>query len=250
MKIRNLLTGGCVLGALLSTAVSATPVLGIGSMYDVITLDAQSMTKRIYNTGTSTAFSRVDVLEIDPTNMKGNAETPQKEIIADNINKNRLIVTPSRLIIPPGGFQSVRIIWPGDRKVEKYFRVRFTPVVPQANDSFGLDQKAVSEYRKNSLKAGVNVLTGYGTIVIVQPEKPVFNSIFDQSKKGVITVRNNGNTTISLDNIRQCKSAKTDCGNSNREFIIPGKSKALNVQPGYQIYFTLIEGGNKKELVI
>ncbi len=225
MKFRILLSGGCVLGALLSTGVLATPVLGIGSMYDVITPDSQSMTKRIYNTGTSTAFSRVDVLEIDPTKTKGTAETPQREIISDNINKNRLIVTPSRLIIPPGGGQSVRIIWPGDRKVERFFRVRFTPVVPQANDSFGLDQKAVSEYRKNTLKAGVNVLTGYGTIVIVQPEKPVFNSKFDQSKKGIITVRNNGNATISLDNIRQCKSGKTDCGNASREFIIPGKGR-------------------------
>lgn len=103
MKFRILLSGGCVLGALLSTGVLATPVLGIGSMYDVITPDSQSMTKRIYNTGTSTAFSRVDVLEIDPTKTKGTAETPQREIISDNINKNRLIVTPSRLIIPPGG---------------------------------------------------------------------------------------------------------------------------------------------------
>lgn len=227
---------------------SATPVIGIGSMYDVLTPGTQSMTKRIYNTGDSTAFVRVELLEIHPKNTKESVETPQKGLSGTTLEQDRLIVTPQRLIIPPSGFQSVRILWSGSRDKERYFRVRFTPVMPESDDSFGLDKTAANEYRKNTLQAGLNVLTGYGTVVIIQPDKPVFNSDINDTAAGVITVKNNGNATISLDNIRHCKSANTDCGTVTREFILPGKSKSVDKKSGYKTNFTLIEGSSKRVL--
>jgi len=226
----------------------ATPVIGIGSMYDVLTPDTQSMTKRIYNTGDSTAFVRVDLLEIKPGRKTGETEVPQKELSGKTPERNRLIVTPQRLIIPPAGFQTVRILWPGERESERYFRVRFTPVMPEADDSFGLDKKAMSEYRKDTLHAGLNVLTGYGTIVIIQPGKPQFNTITDSTGAAGITVKNNGNATVSLDNIRQCKTANTDCGAVTREFILPGRTLTVEKKAGYKTNFTLIEGNSKRVL--
>lgn len=222
----------------------ATPVIGIGSMYDVMTPGMQSITKRIYNTGDSTAFVRVEILEIYPKNQK---EVPQKELSGATLERDRLIVTPLRLIIPPTGFQAVRILWPGGRDKERYFRVRFTPVMPETDDSFGLDKTAVSEYRKDTLRAGLNVLTGYGTIVIVQPDRPIFNTVIDDAADSV-TVRNNGNTTVSLDNVRQCKSANTDCGAVTREFILPGRTHDVQKKVGFKTNFTLIEGNNKQAL--
>jgi len=145
--------------------------------------------------------------------------------------RNRLIVTPRRLIIPSAVFQTVRILWPGERESERYFRVRFTPVMPEADDSFGLDKKAMSEYRKDNLHAGINILTGYGTIVIIQPGKPQFNTITDSIGAAGITVKNNGNATVSLDNIRQCKTANTDCGAVTREFILAGRTLTVEKKP-------------------
>jgi P pilus assembly chaperone PapD len=234
--------------SVLSASAHATPVIGIGSMYDVMTPEMQSMTKRIYNTGDSTAFVRVEILEINPANKQMKSEVPQKELSGATPERNRLIVTPQRLIIPPAGFQAVRILWPGERKNERYFRIRFTPVMPETDDSFGLDQKAVSEYRKNTLHAGLNVLTGYGTIVIVQPEKPQFNTVIDSAGTAGITIKNNGNATVSLDNIRQCKAANTDCGTVTREFILPGRTHVVQKKDGYKTNFTLIEGNNKRAL--
>ncbi|MGG1905405.1 hypothetical protein ABFY47_25115 [Enterobacter ludwigii] len=241
-------TGTIILALSILPPAYATPVIGIGSMYDVLTPDMQSMTKRIYNTGDSTAFVRVELLEIKPGRKNGETEVPQKELSGKTPERNRLIVTPQRLIIPPAGFQVVRILWPGERGSERYFRVRFTPVMPETDDSFGLDKKAVSEYRKNTLHAGLNVLTGYGTIVIVQPEKPQFNTIIDSAGTAGVTVKNNGNATVSLDNIRQCKTANTDCGAVTREFILPGRTHAVGKKAGYKTNFTLIEGDNKRAL--
>lgn len=241
-------TGAIILALSLLSSAYATPVIGIGSMYDVLTPDMQSMTKRIYNTGDSTAFVRVELLEIKPDRNSGGAEVAQKELSGTTPERNRLIVTPQRLIIPPASFQAVRILWPGERESERYFRVRFTPVMPEANDSFGLDKKAMSEYRKDTLHAGLNVLTGYGTIVIVQPEKPRFNTAIDSAGAAGITVKNNGNATVSLDNIRQCRTANTDCGAVTREFILPGRTLTVDKKAGYKTNFTLIEGNNKRTL--
>lgn len=216
-------------------------------MYDVLTPGMQSMTKRIYNTGDSTAFVRVELFEIHPGSNKGE-EVPQKELSGTVPERNRLIVTPQRLIIPPAGFQAIRILWPGDRVDERYFRVRFIPVMPENDDGFGLDKAAVSEYRKKNLMAGLNVLTGYGTIVIVQPDKPVFNTIINDTPSDSVTIRNNGNTTVSLDNIRQCKAANTDCGANSREFILPGRVHVMQKRAGYKTNFTLIEGNNRRVL--
>lgn len=248
--LKNILiiAGACALAFGVIRTANATPVIGIGSMYDVLTPGTQSMTKRIYNTGDSTAFVRVELLEIHPGNTRESVEAPQKELSGTTLEQDRLIVTPQRLIIPPSGFQAVRILWPGSRDKERYFRVRFTPVMPESDDSFGLDKTAAKEYRKNTLQAGLNVLTGYGTIVIIQPDKPVFNSAINDAVAGEITVKNNGNATISLDNIRHCKSANTDCGTVTREFILPGKSKSVDKKSGYKTNFTLIEGSSKRVL--
>jgi len=240
----------CTCTAVISTipTVSATPVIGIGSMYDVLTTGTQSIAKRIYNSGDSTAFVRVEILQIHPGKINEAKETPQKEVSGNTLEKDRLIVTPLRMIIPPSGFQSVRILWPGDRSVERYFRVRFTPVMPELNDGFGLDPHSAGEYRKTTLKAGLNVLTGYGTIVVIQPDNPVFNTVVDNADPGKVTVSNAGNATISLDNVRSCKSAVSDCGEITREFIFPGKSKSVVKKSGYKTNFTLIEGNTKRAL--
>ncbi|WP_333781666.1 hypothetical protein [Kosakonia pseudosacchari] len=226
----------------------ALPEIGIGSMYDTLTPDKQSIAKRIYNTGTSTAFVRVDMLEVNIDKSGKVVELPLKELSGNSLQKDRLIVTPLRMIIPPGGFQSVRIMWPGDRSVEKYYRVRFIPVLPKTDDGFGLSNKEVDDYRKKALSAGLNVLSGYGTLVIVLPTKPVFSTQIESSSPSAIRVTNKGTATIVLENIRNCTSAGTECDSAKRLFILPGKTKEIDKSKGRTTLFTLIEGENQKKL--
>lgn len=246
MKSLKTLLCASTLFIFMAKPAGAAPSIGIGSMYDVLTSDAQSMTKRIYNTGDSTAFVRVDLHDVHPGIRKAEAQPSSNNVLTDVLDKNRLIVTPQRLIIPPGSFQSVRILWPGSREKERYFRIRFTPVMPEDSDSFGLDKNAVDEYRKTALHAGLNVLTGYGTVVIIQPDQAIFKTIVDESTSGSITIRNAGNATVSLDNLRHCKSINRECEAATREFILPGRILTVKKQTGYSINFTLIEGSNKR----
>ncbi|MDF7340165.1 hypothetical protein NFG14_18585, partial [Proteus mirabilis] len=52
-----------------------------------------------------------------------------------------------RLIIPPSGFQTVRILWSGARDKERYFRIRLTPVLPEENDGFGMSKDEITQYK-------------------------------------------------------------------------------------------------------
>ena len=250
MRLINKLTviSSLIMATVASLPASSAPQIGISSMYDIIFPGSQSITKRIHNTGDATAFVRVDILEMNPENTKEQAELPQKELTGNKLERNRLLVTPQRLIISPDGFSVVRAFWPGERDKERYFRVRFAPVLPEADDSFGLDKEAISEYRKNTLHAGLNVLTGYGTIVIVQPDNPTFKTVIDEKAVGTVNVRNDGNATIALDNLRQCKAVRTDCSVATREIILPGRSHAIKRSAGHKISFTLIEGNDSKVL--
>ncbi|MDT9091332.1 hypothetical protein RSW97_25460, partial [Escherichia coli] len=47
-----------------------------------------------------------------------------------------LVASPSRLIIPANGVQATRLLFMGERDRERYFRIRFIPVLPKAEDGF------------------------------------------------------------------------------------------------------------------
>ncbi|WP_193353199.1 hypothetical protein [Candidatus Regiella insecticola] len=176
-------------------------------MYDMLMPGESTLTKRIYNSGSSTAFVRVDILEIT-LGEKKNTETPIIQVKNNKVNKETLIVTPQRLIIPPSGFQYVRLIFPGKRDRERYYRVRFTPVLPKNNDGFNLTEKELKDYQSTQeIKAGVNVMTGYGSALFVLPENPRFDTQVIKDKH-LITVKNNGNATVLLDKIRICLQEK------------------------------------------
>jgi len=113
----------------LSFNAIASPAIGIGSMYDLLMPGENNLVKKVYNSGDSTAFVRVDILEIRLDGQGGEQELVPQKMDGDALNKNRLIATPQRMIIPPSEFQSVRLLWPGNREKERYYRVRFTPVM-------------------------------------------------------------------------------------------------------------------------
>ncbi|MGP3591044.1 hypothetical protein [Vagococcus sp. WN89Y] len=231
-----------------SGSVLAIPSIGIGSMYDIIAPEKQAINKRIYNTGASTAFVRIELLEVDIKNKEKILETPVKEVAGNILEKDRLIVTPLRMIIPPSSFQLIRFMWPGERVAEKYYRVRFTPVLPETGDSFGLNEQQILQYREKALSVGLNIMAGYGTLVIVQPSKPVFNTLIETQPSDFISVVNNGNSTIALENIRNCNSADTDCSSAARQFVLPGQTKRIAKMKGLKTSFTLIEGKEQKKL--
>ena len=48
------------------------------------------------------------------------------------------MASPARLIVPAKGMQGTRLLHMGGRDTERYFRVRFVPVVPEKRRVRGL----------------------------------------------------------------------------------------------------------------
>lgn len=234
-----------LLTAFLFTGVAyAGPMINIGSMYDMMMSGEKTFSKRVYNGGDTTAFVRIDILQM-VVDAKGSLDTPIKQVNDGQLNKEMLVATPQRLIIPPGGFQNVRLIWPSKRDKEYYYRVRFTPVLPKSNEGFNATAEQLKEYEADQVKAGVNVLTGYGSILFVAPDTPRFDSHITQDKQ-TMTIKNNGNATIVLEKIQTCQQPGNKCDEEGRSFVLPGGSHQLKKNSEQEtIKYMLVEG--KKE---
>jgi hypothetical protein len=161
---------------LLSVKAHAGPMINVGVVYDYLEADRSSFLKRVFNGGTSTAFVKVDVLEI-LYNADGTSQEVALPSLADargnTTGRDGLMASPARLIVPAGGRQGTRLLYRGERDKERYFRVRFIPVVPQKEDDFAVTEQERDDY-KNNLAAGVNVMAGYGTVFFRAPQTDAF----------------------------------------------------------------------------
>lgn len=239
LKTLTLLTGLTV-----SASYAAAPNINVGTLHDYISGKQSTELKRIYNAGDATAFVRVTVHEIVYDEKGVAKEVEAGEILGDSQNADTLIVSPARLIIPASGIQSARLLFVGPRDKERYFRVRYIPVLPDVNDNFNLSAEESADYN-SSLQAGFNLLAGYGTIVFVHPAQEIFDTQIT-AYNDKIMIRNNGNTTIKLDKLAQCDVGNTHCDKPILEHILPGKTKTLHKDAGRHYRFELQEGAVKK----
>ena len=221
--------------------VNAGPDISIGTMYDYLGPERSTLLKRIRNLGDASAFVSVSLAEIH-FDKEGRASEVALEGSAGE--QRALIVTPTRLILAAGGTQSARLIFRGDREQERYFRLRFTPVMPGRGNDFGLDDRAVEAYRAK-LDAQLSVLAGYGTVLLVSPKSPRFQtSILDTSRQ--ITVGNRGNATVVLEELRDCAPDGSECSAPATVHVRPGSTFEIKRLPGRVHRFERVEGGKRK----
>ncbi|RQO78311.1 pilus assembly protein [Aquitalea sp. FJL05] len=220
----------------------AGPVISIGALYNYIDHDRSSILKRIYNSGSNTAFVRITIHEVVYDSNGKHRELPVTRA-EDGARLEGLIASPSHVIVPASSASSVRLLHVGSRERESYYRVRFVPVLPQKKDEFGLDDKAANQYQ-NSLDAGVNVLTGYGAFLIVRPHVEHYDTVLD-SKDDAFVVSNRGNSTIVLEALYQCEAGNV-CTDAVKRHVLPQASLRLERTPQRRYHFELIEGTRSK----
>lgn len=226
----------------------AGPQINVGTVYDYLDADKSTYLKRVFNSGDATAFVKVNVLEI-----VYEADGTSKEIAvvnaADGASRNGLMASPARLIVPAQGMQGTRLLYMGERDRERYFRVRFVPVVPEQEDDFVVSNEERDDYKK-SLSAGVNVMTGFGTIFFVRPKNARFDTAINETETRY-ELRNNGNTVVIVDEFKSCSLSKeSDCGATTKHHVLAGKTFAFDKEKGREYRFFLIEGADKKPLKI
>lgn len=225
----------------ITRVANAIPEINIGAMYELIDGDKSTLLKRVRNHGDNTAFVRVEVREITYTSDGKKQETRIDAQDAAKGNVDGLIFTPGRMIIPAKGMQSGRLVVTGSRDRERYYRVRFIPVMPKDKNEFGQSQKEFNDYSAK-VNAGVSVLTGYGVMVIVHPKNPQYKTVVETQGNKII-VRNQGNSSISLEDIKQCQSDK--CSEPVYTIVRPGTRYELNKENRTVTQFTLLEGQKK-----
>ncbi|KAE9638711.1 molecular chaperone [Pseudomonas sp. PB106] len=237
-----------LLAGVLPLTGHAVPAINVGVVYDYLDADKSTYLKRVFNGGDSTAFVKVNILEIV---YDGDGTPREIPLAAQNDSRVRdgLLASPARLIVPANGMQGTRLVYMGEREKERYFRVRFVPVVPEKEDEFAVSADEREDYKK-SLNAGVNVLAGYGTVFFVRPAQTRFNSVIDNSA-GQYRISNQGNSVVVIDEFRDCSiKDETDCQPTTKHHILPGRTFEFAKQSGREYSFTVIEGKDSKALEI
>ncbi|WP_347929040.1 molecular chaperone [Pseudomonas helvetica] len=231
---------------LFTQAAHAGPSINVGTVYDYLDGDKSTYLKRVFNGGDSTAFVKVNILEII-YEADGSAREEPLKTQADATARDGLMASPARLIVPANGMQGTRLLYMGEREKERYFRVRFVPVVPEKEDEFAVSSEEREDYKKG-LSAGVNVLAGYGTVFFVRPKETRFDSAIENDARNY-RIRNNGNSVVVIDEFKDCAvKNEQDCQPTTKHHILAGRTFQFEKQAGREYHFTLVEGENSKKL--
>ena len=237
---------------LMSLTAHAGPLINVGVVYDYLEGDRSSYLKRVFNGGTSTAFVKVNVLEILYNADGTTREVPVASMTDEKgitTSRDGLMASPSRLIVPVNGRQGTRLLYMGPRDKERYFRLRFIPVVPEKDDNFGISDEERADY-KDHLAAGINVMAGYGTVFFVRPSKTRFDTTLDNQAQRY-ALRNQGNSVVVVDEFKDCAVGNPqDCRPTVRHHVMAGRSFGFDKQAGREYRFKLIEGDAKKTIEV
>lgn len=237
-----------LMSGLFCAMASAAPQINVGTVYDYLDGDKSTYLKRVFNSGDSTAFVKVNVLEI-VYDADGKPEEIPLTMAADGASRNGVMASPARLIVPAQGMQGTRLLYMGERDRERYYRVRFVPVVPEKEDEFLVDAEEREDYKK-SLVAGVNLMTGFGTIFFVRPANVRFDTAVNDTSSRY-ELRNNGNSVVIVDEFKSCsQTVETDCGATTKHHVLAGRTFGFDKEKGREYRFILIEGSSKKNLTV
>lgn len=232
-----------------AAAAQAGPSINIGTVYDYMDGDNSTYLKRVYNGGESTAFVRINIYQITFDAAGKATETPLDTQGSNFAQRKGLVASPARLIVPVKGMQATRLVFIGERDHERYYRVRFLPVVPEKADQFDVSDADREQY-KEAMSAGVNIMTGYGSIFFVRPKNTRFDT---KTQDGPIEYRveNAGNSTIVLDEFQDCSAKnESDCQTTKKHHVRPENVFSFTKESGRLYRFNLVEGKSIKKIQV
>ena len=140
-----------------------------------------------------------------------------------------LLVSPERLVLPPGAQQLVRLVsLDPSREQERIFRVDFSPVTGEveAEETF------------------VKLMVGYEALVIVRPDSP--NPDIVSNREGnILSLKNKGNTNVFVDHINYCESDDEEsCETISGNRLYADGAWDIELPGDGEIRFNLFDGQN------
>lgn len=164
---------------------------------------------KVSNSGEDVMYVQVDVFQVNNP-----GEDSEERIKINDPKLIKLIATPNKLIIPPGGQKLVRIV-NLDKKndVERVYRINITPIV------------APLEEETSQLR----IIVAYQVLAIIQPNDPL--SKLEITRKGnKIIFRNQGSTNVLLSDGNQCNPGNPeDCKDLASRRLYAGNTWQLDL---------------------
>lgn len=234
-----------LLAMLASGTLAAAPQINVGGLYDYLHGERSTLLKRVRNSGDSTAFVKVSVFELVYDAQGNITEVPQDDL---PVAQRPLIASPARLIVPASGLQSMRLLYRGERDRERYFRLRFMPVVPARGDGFAISEEEAQLYGK-ALNASIEILTGYGSLLFVPPKDVTYRTEVSREDHQ-FTVQNAGSGTVVLDHFNDCDASGKDCATVTKHHVRPGTGRPFPLVAGRVYRFELIEGEQSRRVEV
>lgn len=204
----------------------------------------------------STSKGRVDVAVINDSQIDKlyvsvelfNVESPgqdQKLEKADPSSKKEFIVSPSKLVVPPGERKLVRLLnLTGHNDQERIYRVNFTPIVKP------MELKApVSDGTVEIVQPGVQVVVAYQVLVIILPETPKHQIEVTREGKNAV-FKNAGNANTLFFEGQQCNpDDKSECSKIPGFRLYPGNNRTVELPYDSSLSFSLRNHEGVKKVI-
>jgi len=156
-------------------------------------------------------------VEITPAVVAEPGTKSEQRIAITDPRESGLLVTPNKLVVPPGGRKLVRLVSlePLGNE-ERVYRVTFKPVVGDIESDH----------------IGVKVLIGYEVLVLMQPASPEPNLVTKRSGNS-LSFENKGNTNVLLREGKQCPNGVSQdsekCQSIRGKRLYPGNSWSVDL---------------------
>jgi P pilus assembly chaperone PapD len=201
---------------MLAWLVAATPALHAEMVLDrsILVFDGDDGGRQdveVTNTGADNLYLDTEILRVtDP----GTDQETRAEV--EDPGAAGLLVTPARMVVPPGGRRLVRVVAmdePGE--TDGIYRVNLLPVVPP----------------QTAETTAVKVVVAYQLLVILRPRDAQPDLVWTREGDR-IRFRNQGNTNVLLYNGSQCPAG-----------VEPGSEDCVDIGVARRLY-----AGNEWEL--
>ncbi|HSG89844.1 MAG TPA: fimbria/pilus periplasmic chaperone [Pseudomonadales bacterium] len=195
------------LSALLCTFVSAANAdMVLDRSILVFDADAGRQDVEVTNTGDDNLYLNTEILTVrDPGTQQ------EARVSVEDPDAVGVLVTPARMVVPPGGRQLVRIVLLEEpAATDRIFRINLVPVVAP------LEAEATA----------VKVIVAYQLLVIVRPENP--QPQLEWTRDGTrITFANSGNSNVLLYGGIQCPPGTEPGGEGGAACVELGVARRL-----------------------
>ncbi len=155
----------------------------------------------VTNGGSETLY-----VQVEPNRIHDPGTPQERRVVYRDPAELGLLITPSRLVIPPGQTAIVRIaVVEPAREADRVYRLTVRPVVGDVR----------------SVETAIKVVIAYDVLAIVRPPNPKADLKTVRTGRSM-TLSNTGNSSILLTQGKQCDAAGANCQTLPPYRLYPG----------------------------